>query len=299
MNNVMRLALFALVFAIGAPLGGCAVRGSSFETLGVPSPEHRPGRSPVIVGWAREDRAGWVIRRIRIDGTTRNEWNEDTQQPVIMYLEPGEHEFRFSAAQLSDPRDASSRPRRRYRIRPFQVDVLEAEAQLCVIRVQGDERRRPRINCEAYDYQREEEEEGYDEYGDEYDEGYDEAYEDEDEDPQRQPPPEMVPLDQQQEPEDEEVEEPADDTSAEAGETAQPSSEPVPSPFETPQPSRDESPEAAQPQAEAAPTVTPPTPTAAAEPATESRPPRPLSMEQRIERLERLVEELRREIRER
>jgi hypothetical protein len=270
-----------LACAIGAPMMGCAGRrGSSFETLGIPQPEDRPGTSPVVFGWAREQREGWVIRGVRVDERSQSEWNDETQRPTIFYLEPGVREFRVSAVQLRDPGDPNSRPRRRYRIRPFRLGLEEGIAQVCVVRVEGDQRQRPRVRCEAQEPEPtyDEADQAYDEYGDEYaedDEIRDEAPVDEDEEPPTvaaaTPPPAPRP------------------PSAEAGE--------VPSPFDPPA-----APAARPPTAAPEPTpVAPPAPVAAPASATEppqSRP-RVLTVEERVERLERQLEELRRQMRDR
>lgn len=295
MRFLWRLTLIALLCGVGAPLTGCAVRGSSFETLGVPTPELRPGRSPIIVGWAREQREGWRITRIRVDEASRGEWNEESQEPAVFYLEPGEHQLQMSAEQLSDPRDSSSRARRRYRVRPIQLDLLEGEAQLCVIRLEGERRLRPRVRCEAHDTVDPEE----DEYGDEYqdedeyaeDEYEDDEYEDEeaaamgeparqsDEQPDTtQPPPAST------------------STSSSSGE--------VPSPFASsaaPPSARPTAPAAAPQPAPAAASATPPAPRPAPPPPTASstQTPRRLTLEERVERVERQLEEIQRLLRER
>ncbi len=119
MGLLWRLTLLTMVCGLGSLWAGCAVRGSSFQTIGVPTPESRSGQSPVIIGWAREERDGWIVKRVRVDGETRDEWNDETQQPTIIYLEPGEHEFRVNSAQLSEPSDPSSRTRRREFVLPL------------------------------------------------------------------------------------------------------------------------------------------------------------------------------------
>ncbi len=295
MSWMRRIAVITVILCTGAPLTGCAPRGSSFETLGVPAPEDRSGQSPIIFGWAREQRSGWVIRRIRIDGRARNEWNEETQTPAVLYLSPGEHEVQLSAAQLSDPNDMNSRPRRRYRVRPFQLDLLEGEAQLCVIRLEGEERPRPRAQCETYDQvdevdvDDEMDEDEIDEYDDDLDEDEDVI----DEVPTR----------------DQQVQQQGTfgatpPTPGAAPPNGQESGRPgVPSPFgsaaanaPTPPPIAP-TPPVDEPATPAAPVTPPPAP--AAPPAASSSPPRRLSVEERLERLERLMEEIRRELHQR
>ena len=240
------------------------------------------------MGWAREQREGWTIKRVRVDGTTRAEWNEDSQEPSIFYLRPGEHEVRLSAAQLSDPGNPSSRPRRRYKVRPLEIELLEGEAQLCVIRVAGEKRRRPRVSCEAYDVGGDEEEEyaDEDEYGDEYaDEDEYGDMTDTGDDQVASAPPEGTPPT--------EAVAPTTPALAPAPASSQPaasssSSGAVPSPF---------GPAAA---ATPAPQPTSATPAPAAPPSpppATTTPPRRLTVEERVERLERQLEEIQRLLR--
>ena len=271
MNISSRLLVLALGAILASPLVGCAGRqGSSFETLGVPEPEDRPGMSPLILGWARESRDGWIIDGVRIDNRARREWNEETQRPTIFYLAPGSYEMRVSSAQLRDPRDRNSHPRRRYRIRPFTVDLETDTAQVCVIRIEGGDRRRPQVQCESREFGAPEDDEGemaQDEYGDEYAD------------------------------EDEIAGEP--ETPAAAAEPPSAAGSAVPSPFDTPAgpPPREQPAADAQPEAAPTPASAQPTPAPAASPSGAS--PRPMSVEERIERLERQVEELRRQLRPR
>lgn len=274
MRCVARLTVLALLCGVGGPMAGCAARGSSFETLGVPTPEPRKGRSPVILGWAREQREGWTIKRVQVDDTTRPEWNADTQAPAILYLEPGEHVFKLGAAQLSDPRDPNSRTRRRYKIRPFEVDLLEGEAQMCVVRLSDDERARPTVSCEAYGYGESEEDEtaggSEDEYGDEYG----------DEDEYGEVPPAAA----EQEPAPAATAATAQAQPAPASPTAPaapaaPGTAEVPSPFGAPP--------------TAAPAAAPQPPATGAPPAaTPPDPPRRLTVEERLDRLERQMQDV-------
>jgi hypothetical protein len=274
MRCVARLTVLALVCGVGAPMVGCAARGSSFETLGVPTPEPRAGRSPVILGWAREQREGWTIKRVQVDDTTRPEWNEATQAPAIMYLEPGEHTIKLGAAQLSDPRDPNSHTRRRYKIRPFGVDLLEGEAQMCVIRLSDDERARPAVSCEAYGYGENEEESAaggeadQDEYGDEYS--------DEDEVGQ-------VPRSAEAQ-----APTPAATAQPEPAATAQP--QPAPTAPATPATAEVPSPFGAAPTP--GPAATQPPAVGGPPAATPPPPPRRLTIEERLDRLERQMQDV-------
>lgn len=262
MTPLQRLAALVLIAAGAGPPFGCGATGSSFETLGVPTAEPRPGRVAVIFGWAREAREGWSIQRIRIDDQTRSAWNEETQEPLVLYLEPGEHELRLSAAQLSNPRDPTSRPRRRYRLRPYGFDLLEGMPQLCVFRLGGDERLRPRVSCEPLEPPAEENEEE--------EMVTNSAIEDEDE----EPAPLSTPAPAETSADSDGVPSPFDAASPEppAEDEAQPEDEPELAEDE-PVPAEDE-PELATPA-----------------PAEE-----PLSLEERVERLERLVDEFRDQI---
>jgi hypothetical protein len=267
------MALAVLCACLAAALGCAGRQGSSFETLGIPEVEDRPGRSPIVVGWAHEERSGWVVRRVRVDGETMPQWNEETERPSVMYLTPGTRSLQLYTAQLRDPSDRSSRSRRRYRTRPVDVELEEGFAQICVIRLEGERRRRPNVRCESREILGEEDEyEDEDEYGDEY--------------------------------EDEEGEYGESDegqvASAEPASGQDGDDEDVPDPFGGPAPSPTTT-QAAPTAPASPPSASPPASTTAppAAPSSPEPPPRRLSVEERIDRLERQVEELRRQLRQR
>jgi hypothetical protein len=287
MTMVRRIAVVAMLHGLSAPFLGCAPRGSSFETLGIPAPEGRAGRSAVILGWEEEQRAGWVVQRVRVDGRARDEWSAESQQPVVLYLAPGEHRLEINAAQMADGGGQDARPRRRYRVRPMQLDLLEGEAQLCVLALGGDERRRPQLACEDYrsDGGEAEVEDEVDEYGDDYAEDEDLPDEAPAEPRAAAPPPAAAAAPA------------APPPAAAAAPAAPPPAAPaatapasIPSPFGAAA--------AAAPPPVAVRPAAVPAPPAATDPVAGALPLR-LTAEQRIERLERLVEELRRELRAR
>lgn len=271
MRSTTKAALILAALAVLSAGPGCAGRqGSSFETLGIPEPEDVPGRSPVILGWAEESREGWVISRVRIDGANAGEWDAQTERPTVMQLTPGTHELRLYTAQLRDPEDRNGATRRRYRTRPVELAVEEGVAQLCTVRVGGDRRRRPEVTCEARELAAPEEEYGDDEYGDDEYEDEEGEYGDEDEYADEGPVATPAPA------------APASPPPAPAGGEAG-----VPDPFAPP--AGPAAPPAAAP-APAAPPAAVPAPAPAARPA--AIPPRPLSLEERVDRLERQLEEI-------
>lgn len=119
--------------------------GSSFETLGVPDVSPPPSRAAIIVGWEEEQREGWVLSHVRVDGQSRSEWDRASQHPVVIYLEPG----RRSVQILAEQRQSGGRGSvvRRYRSKAVEFQAEERESELCVVRVAGKRRRRPRISC--------------------------------------------------------------------------------------------------------------------------------------------------------
>jgi hypothetical protein len=265
-------------------LVGCMTgRGSSIETLGLPDVEDRPGRPALVVGWAYEDRSGWIVKNVRLDGESRPEWDERTERPVVMYLTAGTHTLQLSTAQLRDPSDRSSRSRRRYQTRPVEIELEDGYSQICVVRLEGEERRRPVVRCESREILGEEDEASYEDE----DEDEDGEYEDENGD-QPEPPEERVAA-------VEAAPAPAPGAPQGGGDEA------VPDPFAGPaapgsaEPPRQPTAPASQaPAAPAAAAVRPPPPPPPA--AVAPPPPRPLSLEERVERLERQLEELRRQI---
>jgi hypothetical protein len=126
---------------------GAASRGVSFETLGVPRATTTPGRSAIVVGWESEAREGWVISTVRIEGVDRAEWNAATQRPTVIAVEPGSHPLQV----VAELHPAGGGNIRRLRLAPVQVQVGEAEAMLCEVRVvtRDDGRQRPRVRCEV------------------------------------------------------------------------------------------------------------------------------------------------------
>lgn len=132
------------------PSGGCTPNvSSSFETLSVPDPELRAGRAALIIGWDREDRQGWVMNFVRVDGRTRSEWRRATQRPAVIYLDPGRRTLRLFVERRS--RGRSQRPTDdrslRYRLPPIELSLEEGEVHLCRLNVEGHDRQRPRARC--------------------------------------------------------------------------------------------------------------------------------------------------------
>lgn len=122
--------------------------GSSFQTLGVPDVSPPPSRAAIIVGWEEEQREGWSISRVRVDGRTRSEWDQASQHPAVIYLEPGQRSVQLMAEQRgSDPGGSAVR---RYRSKAVEFQLEERLSTLCVIRIRGQRRRRPRVSCADY-----------------------------------------------------------------------------------------------------------------------------------------------------
>lgn len=122
--------------------------GSSFQTLGVPDVSPPPSRAAVILGWEGEEREGWSIARVKVDGRARSEWDQDSQHPVVIYLEPGQRSVQLLAEQRRLERGGSVVKRYRSKAVAFQIE--ERTSELCVIRIAGKNRRRPRISCSDY-----------------------------------------------------------------------------------------------------------------------------------------------------
>lgn len=131
------------LLALVATAAGCvhAPRPTSFETLGIPEPAHVEGRTAVILGWAREARAGWAIDRVRIDGRARPEWDPETQRPAVFYLRPGARVVKI----YSRRGDAGDQL---VRSRPAQIDAVADGVVLCTVRVEGAESPLPRLACQ-------------------------------------------------------------------------------------------------------------------------------------------------------
>lgn len=134
------------LLAIVAMAAGCAreTQATSFETLGVPEPAQVAGRTAVILGWAREDRADWAIDRVRINGRVRPEWDAATQRPAVFYLRPGPRVLRI----YSRRGDAGDQL---VRSRPVQIDAVADAVVVCRARVEGAESPLPRLACEPRD----------------------------------------------------------------------------------------------------------------------------------------------------
>ncbi len=139
-----RMSSGLLVLVLAGGLCACAPRGSSFETLGVPLAQERPGKGAIVLGWASEHREGWTAKRVRVDTRTRREWTPETQSPAVIHLTPGAHTLRVYAA-LADGSQT-----RRIKIRPLAIELAEGEVLLCVMDVGGAKRRRPRVRCLHY-----------------------------------------------------------------------------------------------------------------------------------------------------
>jgi hypothetical protein len=142
-SGASRSLLTVALLAIAATAASCVHRPppTSFETLGIPEPEPIAGRAAVILGWAREDRAGWAIDRVRIDGRARPEWDAETQRPAVLYLRPGARVLKIYCSRG----DADAQ---RVRPRPARIDAVADGVVVCSVRVEGDESRLPRLACE-------------------------------------------------------------------------------------------------------------------------------------------------------
>jgi hypothetical protein len=141
-----RLPASLACFALG--LTGCAAAGSSsFETLGVPDAQPGPGRAALVLGWAVEQRAGWMIRAVEVDGRAADAWDARTQRPAVLDVPPGPRVLRLRAGILRDPRRPDSGLARRVRLRAVEIDAREGEVLLCVVRVAGQRAPRPRVTC--------------------------------------------------------------------------------------------------------------------------------------------------------
>ena len=108
--------------------------------------EPQRGKGAVIVGWEREERDGWKIRYIRVDGNSRNEWNIDSQEPAVIHMRPGEVSLGLMAVKAKSKGSGL----RRYRSAPVTFKLEAGSTQLCVVRIRGKRRRRPRASCEEY-----------------------------------------------------------------------------------------------------------------------------------------------------
>ena len=145
----VRRALAVLSLLAVTVAGGCVrTSPSSFQALGVPDPEVRPGRASVMLGWDREDRQGWSIDWVRIDGERLETWNDRTEAPVLLFLPPGRREVRLGTSQRRDRETVQGR-RRRYRPSPTVVEVAAGEVHLCAVRLADGRRPRPRLECMA------------------------------------------------------------------------------------------------------------------------------------------------------
>ena len=126
-------------------LAACSsVTGSSFETLGVPHVSPPPGKAALVIGWEQEEREGWTVARLKVDGRTLDEWNAATQRPAVVYLEPGERAVQLLAYQNKAP---GGRVVRRYRSPTVEVVLGAAGRSICAVKVRGTRRRRPRLRC--------------------------------------------------------------------------------------------------------------------------------------------------------
>lgn len=131
--------------ALAAVAGCVRAPASSFETIGVPEPTPVEGRAAVILGWAREDREGWAIRSVLVDGRRVRGWEPETQVPVVMYVAPGRREIAVSVRPAGGG-EGGARP---FRTRAEEVEVGAGDVLLCVARIVGRGPRRPVLRCMA------------------------------------------------------------------------------------------------------------------------------------------------------
>jgi hypothetical protein len=130
-----------------ATIVGCAPRGSSFETLGVPAAGDLERRGALVVGWAREARGGWRLTQVRVDDRVRDEWAPAAQRPVVIGVEPGRRRLQVRAIRAGD-----GGARSRVKLRPVEIDVAVGQVRLCVLDVDGGAAGggRPRVRCPLY-----------------------------------------------------------------------------------------------------------------------------------------------------
>jgi len=140
--------IIAALAVLGLLGGGCvSTGGSSFATLGVPEAEPPPGRGVVIIGWQAEVRDGWSVRYVTVDGRRSAAWDRDSQRPAVLPVEPGERTLQIRAVQYEAEDGRASGRRRSYRARPATIEVAAGEVHVCVVRLGGRRRIRPRLRC--------------------------------------------------------------------------------------------------------------------------------------------------------
>lgn len=126
---------------------GSSERRVSFLSLGYPEPPAKDGKGVIIIGWYKEPSDGWNIDKIFFDRTELKNWNQKSQQPIIIYKNPGNYKIRLKASQYKN-----GNLERRFTSSSELLNITEETSYICSIILNKKQNRyRPTFECERYE----------------------------------------------------------------------------------------------------------------------------------------------------